>query len=148
MSLSLKNSGFTLIEMLIVVGMIAALAAIALPAYSKYVERSRRIEGQALINTIAQRQERFFSTYNRYAPALTGAGIDGLGMLGNCAGDIGSENCFYLATLIVPADQATYTIRVEPRPSTPQVDDKCGNLTLTSTGVKGYTGNQENGKCW
>lgn len=144
-----KPSGFTLIEMLIVVGMIAALAAIAVPAYSKYVQRSRRIEGQALINTIAQRQERFFSTYNRYAPSLTGTGINGLGMTENCNGNaIGSENCFYVASLVVPANGATYTVRVEPRAGTSQVPDKCSMLTLTSTGVKGYSGNQTNGKCW
>lgn len=140
--------GFTLIEMLVVVGMIAALAAIAAPAYSKYVQRSRRIEGQALVNTIAQRQERFFSTYNRYATSLTGAGINGLGMLPNCGAAIGSENCFYTAALVVPADRATYTVTVQARTGTPQATDKCGTLSLTSTGAKSYGGDQTNGKCW
>lgn len=144
-----RRFGFTLIEMLVVVGMIAMLAAIAAPAYSKYVQRSRRIEGQALINTIAQRQERFFSTYNRYAASLTGTGINGLGMGANCTGGaIGSENCYYIASMVVPANFATYTIRVQPRTGTSQVTDKCSMLTLTSTGVKGYSGNETNGKCW
>lgn len=143
-----KRKGFTLVEMLVVTAIIAILAAIATPAYLNYVQRSRRVEGQALINTIAQRQERFFSTYNRYAANLVGTGINGLGLTANCGAAIGSENCFYTAALVVPPDFSSYTIRVQPRAGTAQVQDKCSILTLTSTGVKGYTGNQNNGKCW
>ena len=143
-----RKRGFTLVEMLVVVGIIAALAAIAVPAYSKYVERSRRIEGKTLANSIAQRQERFFSTYNRYSANLVGTGVNGLGMIANCGASIGSENCYYTAALVVPAGGASYTIQVQPRTGTAQTRDKCGRLSLTSTGSKTYAGNESNGKCW
>ena len=44
------EKGFTLIELMITVAIVAILAAIAYPSYTEYVMRSRRVEGQNLLN--------------------------------------------------------------------------------------------------
>ncbi len=145
-----NKRGFTLVEMMVVVGIVAILAAVSLPAYSKFVERSRRIEGQVLANRVAQAQERHFATFNRYANELTGAGLDRLGFVATCGGLVGSETCQYSAAVATQNANQNFTVTVTPTapPVGKQSLDKCASLTLTGTGIKAFTGNQENGKCW
>lgn len=138
--------GFTLIEVMIAVAIIAILAAIAAPAYSQYVLRSRRVEGQVLANSIAQAQERHYATYNRYANTLIGAGLDKLGFTNGSCGLVASETCKYGATIATANNNQNFTVTVAPRLA--QATDVCGSLTLTGTGVKAFTGAETNGKCW
>ena len=55
-----QQQGFTLIELMITVAIIAILAAVAYPSYSEYVKRGNRSEGQALLNDTAALQERYY----------------------------------------------------------------------------------------
>jgi len=131
---------------MIVVAIVAILAAIALPAYGRYVLRSQRVEGKTLLNAIAQRQERFNSTYNVYTSSLTGTGTAGLGMVANCGAGVGSENCLY--TVRVTAINAGLEYELRAVPQGRQLPDVCGTLTLTGTGVKTFSGAATNGACW
>ena len=53
-----KQTGFTLIELMITVAVIAILAAVAMPSYREYVLRGNRLEAQSLLSDAAARQER------------------------------------------------------------------------------------------
>ena len=146
-----NKRGFTLVEMMVVVGIVAILAAVSLPAYSKFVERSRRVEGQVLANRIAQTQERHYATYNRYAASLVGAGVGNLGFVAACpGGGVLSETRQYCATLdpVPVAPFQDFRVVVTPMLAMPQAKDKCGSLRLTGAGLKSFSGNETNGKCW
>lgn len=67
-------SGFTLIELMIVVAVIGILSAIAYPSYSEYVQRSRIAEATSTLGDMRIRQERYFQDNRTYASAGTTCG--------------------------------------------------------------------------
>jgi len=130
--------GFTLIELMIVVAIVAILAAIALPSYSQYVLRSRRASGHDLLMAVATAQERYNTARNVYATNLADLGFTATTLL--------SEGGYYRVSLAAGSDARNFTLQAVPQGS--QSGDQCANLTLSNTGVKGWSGGQTNGKCW
>ena len=69
-----KNSGFTLIELMIVVAVIGVLAAIAIPNYNEYVVRSRITEALSALSQMATKLEQHFQDNRSYTTACAVAG--------------------------------------------------------------------------
>lgn len=65
----LKNRGFTLIEVLIVVAIIGILSAIAVPAYTDYVQRGKIAEATATLSEMRVKLEQFFQDNRTYVGA-------------------------------------------------------------------------------
>ncbi len=135
--------GFTLLELMIVLTIIAVLAAIAYPSYTRHVQRSRRTDAHALLMRIAAEQERFYTTFNSYTVDLTGAPPAGLGFT-----QVTSENRFYTATATVGASGDTQSYILRAAPVGLQTVDACATLTLGSADQRGFTGAETNGSCW
>ncbi len=62
-----KRAGFTLIELMIVVGIIGILSALAIPAFNNYVMRSRTLEATNFLGEIHLREEGYRAEFGRYA---------------------------------------------------------------------------------
>ncbi len=62
-----NKKGFTLIELLVVVLIIGILAAMAMPAYFKAVERARAAEADTMIGTVVNAQQRYKMKTGKYA---------------------------------------------------------------------------------
>ncbi len=67
--------GFTLIEVMITVAIVGILAAVALPAYSGYVTRSRIIEATAKLSDYRVKMEQYYLDNRTYAGAGTACGV-------------------------------------------------------------------------
>jgi type IV pilus assembly protein PilE len=131
------TKGFTLIELVIVVAIVAILAAIVLPSYRNYVFRAHRADGKELAMRVAAAEERYFTNRNVY----TGNIVSDL----QFTSDKSEKGYYTVAVNPANADQ-TYEMRLSPAGT--QVDDKCGVLIINNTGFKSFSGDETNGKCW
>lgn len=145
-----RHPGFTLIEMMIVLAMLAILSAVAYPSYVDAMRKGRRSEARAALAELMQQQERHMTQAGRYlktalgdasAPFKTYSGDrrDGASYLlgaGECGDGSGS-------TLAL-----TECVRVYATPQQP--DPAVGTLWIESTGYKDCDGVQrdEPGLCW
>jgi len=71
-----RNTGVTLIELMIVVIIVGILAGIAYPSYRNYMTQSRRSDGQIILLQAAAKQEKYYSDCTWYAVNLTGGARD------------------------------------------------------------------------
>jgi type IV pilus assembly protein PilE len=127
-----SSSGFTLIELMIVVVVVAILAAIALPSYQDSVRKATRRAAQGFMLDVANREQQYFLDTRAFA---TG------------------DQATFSTTLKVSIPKETeskYTYKVDPITGPPmcftitatatgsQTQD--GDLTLTCTGEKKWNG--------
>jgi len=113
------NRGFTLIEIMIVIAIIGIVITIAAPSYTEYLKKGRRAEVVSLLSEQAQTLERFYTRNNVYT------GVTGLS----------AGNDFYTLTPTI-TDQ-TFVLTATRKSGTSMATDKCGDFTLTNTGVRG-----------
>jgi len=138
-----RQNGFTLLELLIVVAIMGILSAIALPAYQNSVLRSGRAEAKTELLQVASDQERYFSNFNTYvddalplnAPLVAGR-------------DRTTQNALYTISVEACAGGAiTNCFIATATAAGAQTDDSCATLTITGTGARGATGGTTN-ECW
>ena len=120
-------AGFTLIELMIVVALIAVLAAVALPSYQDSVRKARRADAKGALTTVAQLMERRNTERNSYAGATLGAGATDLYAAT-------TENKHYTLAL---SNLALGTFTITATPAGKQSLDPCGAYTLTQAGIRG-----------
>lgn len=120
--------GFTLVEVMIVVVIIAILASIAVPAYNSSVRKGRRADAQASLMGLANALERQFTANGSYCDA----GTAGVGGCGGAAGDTGAPTIF--ATTSPATGTPFYNLTI-------QAMNAAGNtFTLRATPINGQIG--------
>lgn len=121
---SARHRGFSLIELMITVAIIAIIAAVALPSYRQFIIRGNRVAAEAQMMEIANREQQYFLANRQYADNTT-LESNGYALPSNV-----SANYTYLITPV--ASPPSYTITFTAIGS--QASD--GNLSLNSEGVK------------
>lgn len=140
-----RPRGFTLIEMMITVAIVAILAAVAFPAYTEHVAKGNRSEGRAAVMKMLMEQERVFTQRNTYIEIPT----DGAQALKNFSGESRDRSRYFVGARACPGGIALdECIQVFAVPQFGNGDPEVGTLTATSTGpVKACTGTRPQ-LCW
>lgn len=141
MKQKIKNSGFTLIEVMVVVAIIGVLVGFAYPSYMEYVRKSNRADAKVALNDTAQRLQRCFTTYSAYNNANCSAAT-----AYNGGASTATPEGFYSITAAINA--TTFTLTASPVAGTTQANDaKCTAFTLSHTGARGASGSDAD-NCW
>lgn len=144
-----SRRGFTLVELLIAIAIVSILAAVALPSFQDQIIRSRRAEGKTALLRAAQLLERHYTVNNTYVTDV--ALVYGLaaGQAVYSGENPTSAASNYRITVSAQADcpiTQCYTLTATQNGGFS--DSKCGNLSLTSTGVRGKSGTETAERCW
>lgn len=149
-----RRFGFTLIELMITVAVVALLAAIALPSYTAYVQRARRTDAKNAVLDLASREERFFSINNAYTNDPVALGY-GTGSTFPLAINASGQSYYNLSVPSVTAAAAASggTAAVAPgftalaAPTGSQAADACGSYQVDQLGTQTNVGATASG-CW
>lgn len=132
---SIKQIGFTLIEILITVAIIGILSAVAYPSYTDYITQSNRTEAKRELARIANKMEQYYVDHRTYTSSMI--------LLGLGADPYITETGRYS---IDTSEQGTSTFKLTAtaRGTQSSADPDCTTLSIDHTGQK----TAESTHCW
>lgn len=131
-----RQTGFTLIELMIVVAVVGILAAIAYPAYQDYVRKARRADAMNALAKIRIEQEKWRANNVAFTSNLASLSMDA-----------GSADGYY-DLAIVPASTSATTFFATATPTGDQVNDDCGTFAANREGPVDDNAAYADSECW
>jgi len=128
-----NQSGFTLVELMVTVAVIALLAAIAVPSYRQHVIRGKRSAAQAVMMDIANREQQYLLANRVYAGKSE---LESNGYV--LPPDVGQDYDWGVEAEQFDDKPPTFVITLTPRVGGGQASDVV--LTLDNEGAKGPPG--------
>lgn len=121
--------GFTLIELMVVVVIMAVLVAVAIPNYASYVLKGKLTEGQTLLADLQLRQEQYYADNRAYADGMTPRSAGKYFTTTSCV--TSSANQSYICTARMTSPAYTYTINDGGAKTTTKPDGSTATCWLT-----------------
>lgn len=138
----MRQQGFSLVELVVAMGILGILTAVAIPSYLNYTRTSNRSDATRTMTVDAQALERCYSQSFTYVGCTGPTGI----ALG---GTTPSAQGYYNVTIAAAA--SSYNITAQPIKSPQTGDTACAQFTLNNAGTQGATtslGANNTQACW
>ena len=137
-----RQAGFSLVELLVVLVIMGVLSALALPGYTRYVQRGNRTEVMAALLEAQHFMERYYSANGQYlSPA------NAVPMLPQRLQRIPIQGTVRYQLSVREATANSYLLQAVPEGS--MADDVCGSLTINQTGLRGVLNSTNSvSECW
>lgn len=148
MNNSRRESGFTLIEVMIVVVIVGIIASIALPSYQSSIRKSRRSDAHALLQAAQLAQEKFRLNNTSYAVTADFGNAAFTGVCVTVGGQCRSQGGYYALTSTIGAGALAgvqYTLTATPI-GTQASDTTCSTITIVQNA--GGVTNGPTTTCW
>ena len=141
-----RIAGFTLIELMIAVAIIAIVVRLAYGQYTSQITRAKRSAVESFMVSVAAREEQSMLNSRSYFAIATGATAEWTAGNITVPADVGS-NYTVTVTANNAATPPSYTVTAVPQGNQANNDKQCGTVTYTQAGVKGASlGSVAN--CW
>lgn len=129
-----KYAGFTLIDLMVAVVILAILLSLAVPGYTQFIKQSRRDDAKHLLLLNAQRLQRCFTLEGVYN--------------GSCSTRTNSKGGYYTLSSDSQISSTSFTLVAEPVSDTSQASDgACTTFHYDHTGKRSATGSDD-AVCW
>ncbi|MGD8743546.1 MAG: type IV pilin protein [Granulosicoccaceae bacterium] len=134
--MSVKQRGFTLLELMIALAILAIIVSVAIPSYQDQIRKARRADGRGALLDAAQALERCNTINGSYNHASCGNNVVPSDSLDN-----------HYAIAITAITPSSFTLSATAQ-GTQAEDTNCATLTLTNTGVKTPDPATDTNRCW
>lgn len=135
--MSYRHRGFTLIELMITVAIVAILAAVAYPSYLKHVARSKRSAVQGFLLEASAAEQRYLLDARQYAGSLTALSMT-----------VPSSVSGSYSIAVSAPTATTFTLTATPQLSQAINDTQCGALSINEQGSQTASGSGGVTACW
>lgn len=129
--------GFSYLEVLLTLAIVAILAMVAVPAYTSHIAKARRTQARMQLVQAAQFMQRFYSANDSFRQDRAGNPM--AAQMPAVLSQSPSEGAAAYVLRIPEAQlsDASYVLHMVPVAPGPMASDKCGTFTLSATGVRG-----------
>jgi type IV pilus assembly protein PilE len=137
-----RQAGVSLVELLVVLVIMGVLSALALPGYTRYVQRGNRTEVMAALLEAQHFMERYYSANGQYLSPANAVPILPQRLQG-----IPSQGTVRYHLSVREATANSYLLQAVPEGS--MAGDVCGSLTINQTGLRGVSKSTNSvAECW